>query len=283
MKPVSPIIDAHCHFANRSMADARILAEAGIIPVNQAMLPVEPRRAETLLDMFDHLLARYVGKDIKGTGVTAYTGLGIHPRSSHFKEKQNYQRVFDALPEYLAHPFVVCVGEIGLDKIDETERMVLRRQLEIAKDVGKPCVIHTPGTLKAEGLDATLDILREVDMPPGLVVLDHITPDLVDTALSYGGLVGLTVKKNKLGVDAVVEILRAHTADIPRFIVNSDVGFSASTNEELTMVRTASDGIQDALGINVAAKVCRNNAAQLFQIPVGVLEPKGDYPPRLKN
>ncbi len=273
MDGVYPVIDSHCHFDARSVSDAVVLAQAGIIPVTQAMFPVEPRRGETLLDNFDRMLERYCGP-IKSTGLNVYVGLGIHPANAHFREERNYDVVFDALPSYLSMEGVVCVGEIGLDALDSAERMVLRRQLEIARDLGKPAIIHTPGKRKAEALAQTLDILREAAMPPELVVLDHISEDLVPEALAFGGKVGLTVKEGKLGADDVVRILRGHQGEVDCFLINSDFGYSASTPEELTVVRTTADRIVGELGLDVAAKVCRDNAAQFLGIPLQVSQPR---------
>jgi predicted metal-dependent TIM-barrel fold hydrolase len=231
------------------------------------MFPVEPRRGETLLDNFDRMLERYCGP-IKETGLNVYVALGVHPANAHFREEQNYDTVFRALPGYLTRENVVAVGEIGLEALDGVERMVLRRQLEIARDLGKPAVIHTPGKRKAEALTQTLDVVREAAIPPELVVLDHMTEDLVPAALAFGGKVGLTVKEGKLGIEDVVRILRSHSEEVSRFVVNSDLGYSASTQAELTVVRTAADRIAGALGLDVAARVCRDNAAELFGITI---------------
>ncbi|MFH1789242.1 MAG: TatD family hydrolase [Candidatus Altiarchaeota archaeon] len=276
MGSVYPVVDSHCHTAVRSVKDFTDLAAAGIVPVGLAFWPLEPRSADTLLDNFDRMLDQLAGP-IKETGVTGYVGLGIHPKNSHFTETPNQRKVLAALPDYLSRDYVACMGEVGLDTLDITEERILYAQLEIARDAGKPVVIHTPGKRKQDALDRTIDILGQVKMPPNLVVLDHITPELVSKALSFGGKVGLTVKEGKLGADDAIAILRANESDVDRFLINSDFGYSASTAGELTVVRATADRIEEQLG--VAAKVCRDNAAQLFGIPV---HEKVRRPPRLK-
>lgn len=278
MGSVYPVVDSHCHTGVRSVRDIKELEAAGIVPVGLAFWPLEPRSADTLLDNFDRMLEQFSGP-IKGTEVTAYVGLGIHPRNAHFTHTQNQQKVLQALPGYLAREHVACMGEVGLESLDITEERILYAQLEIARDLGKPVVIHTPGKRKEDALDRSIDILRQVGIPPDLVVLDHITSELAQKALSFGGKVGLTVKEGKLGADAAISILRANMGDIGRFLINSDFGYSASTLEELTVVRATADRIEEHLGADVAAKVCRDNAAQLFEIPV---QQTVRRPPKLK-
>lgn len=278
MGSIYPVVDSHCHTGVRSVRDITELGQAGIVPVGLAFWPLEPRSADTLLDNFDRMLEQFAGP-VKGTEVTAYVGLGIHPRNAHFTHTQNQLKVLQALPEYLGRDYVACMGEVGLESLDITEERILYAQLEIARDIAKPVVIHTPGKRKEEALDRTIEILRQVGIPPDLVVLDHITPELVQKALSFGGKVGLTVKEGKLGADAAISILRANIGDIDRILINSDFGYSASTSGELTVVRQTADRIEAQLGADAAAKVCRDNAAQLFGIPV---QQTVRRPPRLK-
>lgn len=73
-----------------------------------------------------------------------YAAVGWHPNEAHHCDDQALSRI-----EELAqtHPKVVAIGETGLDYYrdyasPEVQQIVFRRQIELAKRVKKPLVIH---------------------------------------------------------------------------------------------------------------------------------------------
>jgi len=89
-----------------------------------------------------------------------YISAGIHPHEvSALTEKD-----MDKLKRICSHPKVKAVGEIGLDYYydnspRELQRKWFARQVEVAKDVGLPIVIHD-----RDAHGDTMDILRAFDM-----------------------------------------------------------------------------------------------------------------------
>jgi len=72
-----------------------------------------------------------------------YAAVGIHPESA--KDVQNED--FDRIESLATHPKVVAIGEIGLDYYwetapRETQKRVLQTQIEIARKVKRPIIIH---------------------------------------------------------------------------------------------------------------------------------------------
>jgi TatD DNase family protein len=72
-----------------------------------------------------------------------YTSVGIHPHEAARAEKRH----FELLEREASNPKVIAIGEIGLDYYydhspREIQKQVLVRQLEIARDVKLPIVIH---------------------------------------------------------------------------------------------------------------------------------------------
>ena len=72
-----------------------------------------------------------------------YTSVGIHPHEARRTEKRH----LDMLRKAAAEPKVIAVGEIGLDYYydyspREVQKQVLASQLEIAKEVNLPVIIH---------------------------------------------------------------------------------------------------------------------------------------------
>lgn len=98
-----------------------------------------------------------------------YATVGVHPHDAAKATEQTWKR----LEELLRHPKVLAVGEIGLDyHYDFSPRPAQReafvRQLALAREAGKPVVIHT-----REAWPATLAILKEYWQPAGLPGVMH--------------------------------------------------------------------------------------------------------------
>jgi TatD DNase family protein len=86
-----------------------------------------------------------------------YATVGVHP---HDAAKATTPETFERLRELLSHPKVLALGEIGLDyhydfSPRETQRDVFAKQLALARDAGKPVVIHT-----REAWEDTLRLLQ---------------------------------------------------------------------------------------------------------------------------
>jgi len=95
--------------------------------------------------------------------------VGVHPHDAAKATEDTWRR----LRELLAHPKVLAVGEIGLDyHYDFSPRPAQReafiRQLDLAREAGKPIVVHT-----REAWPATLALLKEHWIPAGLPGIMH--------------------------------------------------------------------------------------------------------------
>jgi TatD DNase family protein len=107
-----------------------------------------------------------------------YAVVGVHPHEA------NEQHDLDALRSLLQRPKAVAVGEIGLDYFrdyapHDAQAALFDAQLELARELGKPVVIHT----RAADAD-TLAHLRGFE---GTVVLHCFSqPHLLPTALERG-------------------------------------------------------------------------------------------------
>ena len=120
-----------------------------------------------------------------------YACLGVHPHEA--AEPGD----LDELRELLAHPRAVAVGETGLDYYrdyapHEAQAQLFDRQLALAREVGKPVVIHT----RAADEDTEARLLQH----DGAVVLHCFSsPKLLDSALErdwYISFAGNVTYKN---------------------------------------------------------------------------------------
>lgn len=78
-----------------------------------------------------------------------YGAAGVHPSETAELNEEN----FAWLKEAVKLPKIVAVGEIGLDYYwdtpdRQTQRIWFERQMELAKEVGKPMVIHSRDAAK---------------------------------------------------------------------------------------------------------------------------------------
>ena len=76
-----------------------------------------------------------------------YASLGVHPHHAHEVGPAEWPELSKKLRELLKHPKVVAVGEFGLDyfrmrNTKEQQDFLFRCQLDLAKELGKPVVIH---------------------------------------------------------------------------------------------------------------------------------------------
>ncbi len=107
-----------------------------------------------------------------------YACLGVHPHGAADPGD------LDELRELLAHPKAVAVGETGLDYYRDyaprdAQARLFDRQLALAREVGKPVVIHT----RAADDDTRARLLGH-DGP--IVLHCFSSPDLLDAALERG-------------------------------------------------------------------------------------------------
>jgi TatD DNase family protein len=109
-----------------------------------------------------------------------YVCLGIHPHEAGTDEAENVQEIC----ALLSHPKAVAVGETGLDYFRDyapraAQQRLFQRQLAVARDTGKPVVIHTRA---ADG--DTRDRLLDHDGP--VILHCFSSPTLLGPALERG-------------------------------------------------------------------------------------------------
>lgn len=93
----------------------------------------------------------------KGYPGIIYATAGVHPHDAKNVTEDDYRE----LENYLIHPEVLAVGEIGLDyhydlSPRETQRIVFKQQLDLAVANDKPVIIHM-----REATEDTLNLLQQ--------------------------------------------------------------------------------------------------------------------------
>ncbi|HEY4360489.1 MAG TPA: TatD family hydrolase [Bryobacteraceae bacterium] len=180
------LIDSHCHLDNPQFdPDREAVIDRALSAGVTRMLAIGTGEGPPDLEAAVRLADRYE---------CFHATVGIHPHDA----SKSTSAILQQLESLLQHPKVVAVGEIGLDyhydhSPREVQRDVFLAQLQIAKDAGKPIVIHT-----REAWEDTLALLEQHWKPTGLPGIMHCfsgTPAeaarCVDLGfyLSFGGIV----------------------------------------------------------------------------------------------
>ncbi|MEO3749466.1 TatD family hydrolase [Streptomyces sp. B6B3] len=219
------ILDPHIHMSSRTTDDYEAMRAAGVrAVVEPAFWLGQPRTSVgSFLDYFDALLGwepyRAAQYDI-----AHHCTIALNPKEAN---DPRCTPVLDELPRYLNKDSVVAVGEVGYDSMTPAEDEALAAQLELAARHDLPALVHTPHRDKAAGLERTLAVLAESELPPERVLLDHLNEVTVDRAKDSGCWLGFSIYPDtKMDVDRMIRVLQRHGLD--RILVNSAADWGRS-------------------------------------------------------
>ncbi len=226
------MIDSHCHLDSEQFDnDREATIERALAAGVERMVAIGTGDGPPDLEAGVRLADRYP---------CFYATVGVHPHDASKATPETFER----LAELMKHPKVVALGEIGLDyhydfSPRDVQRDVFIEQMRIARDAGKPIVIHT-----REAWDDTIALLREHwNGPGGIMHCFSEGPERARQALdigfylSFGGIV--TFPK----ASQVQEAARIVPAD--RILIETDAPYLAPVpkrgkrNEPALIVETA--------------------------------------------
>ncbi len=165
---------------------------------------------------------------------------------------EEWERLVEALPAYLAHERVVALGEVGLDPGQyfgfswdlEDQARCLEAQARIAAQCKTPLILHTPtyknpreflGGVDTQGavspeafrlhyLKLDLEIIDRAGLEHELLVIDHVDATIVDFVHEETGAwcaTSLGSVLRPIAPSTVAEWVRRHGA--ARMMLNSDL------------------------------------------------------------
>lgn len=251
--------DAHIHADVRSYEDLEVMALAGVEKaVTCAHDVYRMSSSQVYLDHYDRLL-RVETKRAAKAGVELYVALGVHPSAI----PRDADALLEQLPGLLSQERVVAVGETGLELKDERESGILTRQLEIAKELDMPIIIHTPKMMKEKAAREALKLVDESGLKPERVMIDHLREGSVKAAMDSGVYLGLSIQPpSKLSVGEAAMIVKKYGAG--SFILSSDM--SSIPSDPLALPRCALR--MRGIGVSGAEvqRVTYKNAAKFFKL-----------------
>jgi predicted metal-dependent TIM-barrel fold hydrolase len=228
------IFDPHIHMTSRTTDDYAAMYDAGVRAVVEPSFWLgQPRtNVGSFTDYFDSLIGweRFRAAQF---GIRHHCTIALNPKEAN---DPRCTPVLDVLPRYLAKDGVVAVGEVGYDSMTAAEDEAFARQLELATRHDLPVLVHTPHRDKAAGTRRSLDVIREVDVAPQRVLIDHLNEVTVRVVHESDCWMGFSIYPDtKMDPLRMTKILIEYGTE--RMLINSAADWGRS--DPLMTVKTA--------------------------------------------
>jgi predicted metal-dependent TIM-barrel fold hydrolase len=250
------LFDSHLHPTAIGDQDLESLAFFGVVRALAVSHIVEQPSANNLRRHFDALIGQQLPRLLK-VGIRAKAVLGVHPGSI---PRRGFSEVLSALPSYFRGARVAAIGEIGLQKGGPAEEEAFVEQLQLARSLRVPVIVHTPTHDKEAITRRILVLLRQSGIPPQRVLVDHAGPRTVRPILEWGYHAGLSIHPEVLPAERAAAWVRRLGSE--RLVLNSDAGDAAG--DFLGLARAVSRMERAHLSSRVISRVAYENANALF-------------------
>lgn len=258
------LFDTHCHLDDPRLAPERdaVLARALEAGVARMTTIGCVRDAASLTSALD------VAKAHPGV---VYATVGVHPHDASAAD----DALLEGVTRVAADPAIVAIGEMGLDyhydnAPRETQREVFRRQIAIARALGKPIVVHS-----RDAREDTLAILREENARDVGGIMHCFSEDaaFAKAALEHGFVASFSGIVTFKTATAIQEAARVQPADA--ILVETDapylapIPFRGKRNEPAYVAKTAAfvAGLRGE-DPETLAEIAFENACRVFKIGV---------------
>ncbi len=253
-------IDPHAHMISRTTDDYEAMAAVGVVAVIEPAFWIgQPR---TNVGSYLDYLSSIVGFErfrASQFGIRHYCTIGLNSKEANNEELA--EGVMELLPRFALKEGVVAIGEIGYDEQSKLEDKYFRLQLELAKKLDLPVMIHTPHRDKKRGTTRSMDVCDEHGMDPRKVVVDHNNEETVQETLDRGYWAAFSVyPTTKMGTTRMVELLRQYGGK--QMIVDSACDWGIS--EPLGVAKTAKLALQRGIPAEHVHLACYQNALTAY-------------------
>ena len=253
-------IDPHVHMSARSTDDYEAMHAAGVVAIIEpAFWLGQPRtEAGSFKDYFSSLVGweRFRASQF---GIKHYCTIGLNSKEAN--NEALAEQVMELIPLYACKENVVAIGEIGYDDQTEAEDKFFRQQIEIAKDLNLPIMIHTPHRDKKNGTLRSMDVLEEHNVDPEMVVIDHNNEETAKFVLDRGFWTAFTIyPKTKMGNERMADVVKKFGSN--KIIVDSSADWGVS--DPLAVPKTANLMLQRGISKEDVHKTCYQNAIDVY-------------------
>jgi predicted metal-dependent TIM-barrel fold hydrolase len=254
------IIDPHAHMISRTTDDYQAMARAGVVAVIEPAFWIgQPRtNAGSYMDYLS-MITGFERFRAGQFGIRHYCAVGLNSKEAN--NEALAEAVMEILPRYAVKEGVVAIGEIGYDEQTAAEDKYLRLQIELAKELAMPIMIHTPHRDKKRGSTRTMDVLEEHGFDPARCVIDHCNEETVEEVLERGYWTAFSIYPgSKMGNVRMTEIVRRYGST--RIIIDSACDWGVS--DPLALPKTARLMAERGIAAEDIRKVTYSNALAAY-------------------
>lgn len=256
----SMFIDPHCHMISRTTDDYMAMSAAGVVAVVEpAFWLGQPR---TNVGSYIDYLSQIIGFErfrAGQFGIRHYCTIGLNSKEAN--DEALAEAVMDILPAFAAKEGVLAIGEIGYDDQTALEDKYFRAQIELAKELDLPIMIHTPHRDKRQGTTRTMDVLVEHGFDPGRCVIDHNNEETVREVLDRGFWAGFSIYPGtKMGNARMTELVAQYGSH--HIILDSACDWGIS--DPLSVPKTALMMAERGIDADTIRKVTYDNALAVY-------------------
>lgn len=249
------LVDTHCHIYGESYKDDL-----------EEVLKRSQENLEFIVNIGYDLWSSEIAVELAGKYGFAYATVGVHPTDiSGYTDEVEEKLIVLAKDKK-----VVAIGEIGLDYYwmkdeKEVQKKYFRKQMDIARALKKPVVIHT-----RDAMEDTVKILNEYQDVKGIL---HCYPGSYETAKTlmdryYFGVAGVVTFKNNVKTKEFVEKI-----PLEKLLIETDspyltpVPYRGKRNEP-SYVEFVAKEIAEIKGIALeeVIRVTTENAKKIYEI-----------------
>jgi len=268
--------DAHLRgegLSRRDVADLRFFGVEGALCASADA--TAPATAARLRKSWEELAGPTIGR-LRRAGLAAFAALGIPPRSI---PRRGLEALLGELPELLSQPQVVAIGPVGLEVGSEREEMAFLRQLEMARELRLPVLVHTPARAdKVRLTRRVLALLKEMEVDPRRVLVDQADARTVRIIRSVGYAAVIPLSAGRPGGGSAVEEAArlVRTLGPEGLVLSSDAG--EGLGDLLALPRAADRMARLGLSEAVIRRVCGRNALDALRLEASALRALGRAP-----
>ncbi len=253
-------IDPHIHMSSRTTDDYEAMHKAGVVAIIEPAFWLGQPRTEvgSFKDYFSSLVGweQYRASQF---GINHYSTIGLNSKEAN--NEALAEQVMELLPLFALKENVVAIGEIGYDDQTAAEDKYFRIQIELAKELELPIMIHTPHRDKKNGTLRSMDVLEEHGLNPSMVVIDHNNEETVREVLDRGFWAAFTIyPRTKMGSERMVEVVRLYGPE--RIIIDSAADWGVS--DPLAVPKTAQLMGEKGMDQSVIQATCYQNALDAY-------------------
>jgi predicted metal-dependent TIM-barrel fold hydrolase len=261
------LIDPHVHMDALSKNSLDLMAIAGITAVVADGAPSEGLTisASAVTDFFERTLG-YDTRRGAEVFIKVYSLLGLNM----FGIPPSYEKVLEAMPEYLIRDRVVGLGEIGLDPKSRRcpdlsqQEEILKAELKMAREYNKAVLLHVPSAERRSWVERYFKLIDEAGLEHDKVVLTHADSSVIKMITDYDCIAAITVSPmRQITPGDGAKMLQS--VNLSRMLVNSD-SILQHPSDPLSVPKTALEMRKLGFSNEEVRQVFLDNPRRIFSL-----------------